>query len=194
MNKKTLAIIGVITVLLIGIVSAGLLDYFGRISESVTVEGPVFYLDGNLEEAYYNLFINEIPSDEKEVNLTNGNRLLFITEPLGVEYFYEANFSMKVWMKTNNESNIAQYRVLRVKDNLLVSNICPPEDGVIYFDGHYNSFWKKEFSCQSNGKIQLNPGDRIGLEISGAGGTSKYWISTGKKYTKGYSRIEVSAA
>ena len=192
MNKKTAIASALVGILLIGIVTAGLIDYFGRITGSVEVKAPVFYLDGHWGGAYYDLFVNEIPGDELEIYLSDGNRLLFVTEPLGIEYFYETNFNIKVWIKTNNQSNIAQYRIVRIKEDLSLSTICEPEK-VVTFDGNYWKFWKKELSCSSNGEISLEPEDRIGLEISGAGLDSEYWISTGKDYTDGYSRIEVTA-
>ena len=59
---------------------------------------------------------------------------------------------------------------------------------------HINKFWERNTNCSSSSSITLNSEDRIGLEISGAGGTSEYWIRTGHKYTHGYSRVEVTAA
>jgi hypothetical protein len=199
MNKKTAITTAVLGILLIGIVSAGLLDYFGKITGEVEVSAPVFYLDGSVIPegggsaiVYRNMIVNENPDEVNDTYFFNGHRLIYMTEPLGLENFYDAEFTIKVWIKTNNQSNIAQYRILKIDKDLSTKTICEPDE-VIEFDGHYNSFWKKELSCQSEGEINLELDDRLGLEITGAGGTSEYWIRTGKNYSDGMSRIEVSA-
>ena len=199
MKKKTAIVSILLGILLIGIVSASFLTYFGRITGSVTVEGPTFYLDGSVvpEEGgadivYRNLIINENPEEEDDTYFFDGHRLIFMSEPLGIEYFYEAEFNIKVWIKTNNQSNIAQYRILKIRDDLSTQTICEPED-VIEFDGHYDSFREKPLSCESNGEINLEPEDRIGLEITGSGGISEYWVRTGRDYANGYTRIEVTS-
>ena len=189
MNKKIASVL--VGILLIGVISASLLTYFGKITGSVEVKGPVFYLDGNWGGAYYNLFINEIPEDELEVHLSDGNRLLFITDPLDVENFYQARFDIKVWAKTNIEGKILQFQVVRIKSGLEEEIICVPSSVTLT---NIENFVKKETSCLSSGEINLNPEDRIGLIIAGAEIDSEYWISTGEEYTDGYSKIEVSAA
>ena len=190
MNKKIASVL--VGLLLIGIVSAGLLDYFGQITGTVEVDGPVFYLDGHSGGAYYNLLVNEIPSEE-EVYLYDGNRLLFITEPLEVEDFYQANFDIHIWAKTNNSGNIMQFQVVRIKPNLEEEIICVPPA----IEPSSSGFYRKETSCSSPNTISLNPEDRIGLIISGAGIDSEYWIRPGHKYTQdknpAYDRIEISA-
>ena len=191
MKKKTAIVSILFGILLIGIVSASFLTYFGKITGSVEVKAPVFYLDGQWGGAYYNLFVNEIPGEEIIVNLSDGNRLLFVTEPLDVENFYQARFDIKVWAKTNNESgNILQFQFVRIKPNLEEEIICVPPSVTLT---NTQNYVKKETFCESNGEIALNPEDRIGLIIAGAGLESEYWISTGKDYPEGYSRIEVSA-
>ena len=198
MNNKIAIASALLGVLLIGVVSAGLLDYFGKITATVEVEGPVFYLDGSVipEEGganivYRNMIINENPEEENDTYLFDGHRLIFMTEELEIEDFYEAEFNIKVWIKTNNQSNVAQYRILKIREDLSTQTICEPEE-VITFDGNYDSFREKPLSCSSDGEINLELEDRIGLEISGSGGTSEYWVRTGHNYTNGYSRIEVS--
>ena len=200
MNKKiATAIAGI---LLIGIISASLLTHFAVITGSVEVKGPVFYLDGSnvpispytSDLVYRDLLVNNAPSVFiEDTYIFDGNRIIFITNPLEIDWFYKTEFNIKVWIKTNNQSNIAQYRIVRIKEDLSVSPICQPDE-VITFDGNYGQFRKKEKSCQSDGIINLNPEDRIGLEISGAGGTSEYWIATGNTHhSGGPSKIEVSA-
>ena len=193
MNKKTLAIIGVITVLLIGIVSAGLLDYFGRISGSVTIEGPVFYLDGNIGGVYHKLLVNEIPKEEIEINWSDGERIVFKTELLNINEFYKAKFTIKIWMKTNNSGNTIQARIIKLNKENIEQIICEIKNPIEITAT--SSFSKKEFYCESNEKIDLNDYDRIGLELRGNGNESQeYWISVGKDRADGMSRVEVTAA
>jgi len=189
MKKKIIVGSIIVSIFLIGIVAASFLTYFGKITGSVEVSAPVFYLDGQWGEAYYNLFIDEIPN-EAEVNLENGHRILFVTEPLDVENFYQTRFDIKIWAKTNTEGNILQFQVVRIKTNLEEEIICVPPS---IEPNSGTSFTKRETYCESGGEITLNPEDRIGLIIMGAGLDSEYWISTGKDYTDGYSRIEVTA-
>ena len=200
MNKKTLAIIGVITVLLIGIVSAGLLDYFGRISGSVTVEGPVFYLDGNIGGVYHKLLVNEIPKEEIEINWSDGERIVFKTEPLNINEFYKANFEIHIWAKVNDSENnneLIQLNVVKINESGIEEEICGPMS--VNLSKYYNQFREREIFCSSNDEISMNPKDKFGLRIQGTSEneTVKYWISTGKGYGPNkdrYSRIEVTAA
>ncbi len=192
MNKKTAVVSVLLGVLLIGIVSAGLIEYFGRITGSVEVEAPVFYLDGHLGGVYYNLLVDEIPSEE-EVYLNNGNRLLFVSRPLDVNEFYKTRFDIKIWAKTKIGGNILQFKIIKLKPDFSEEIICTPS--LIILTDKEN-FIKKETSCSSLDIISLNPEDSIGLVIFGAGIDSEYWISVGRNRTSlndtnGYSRIEV---
>ncbi len=188
MKRKATAII--LGILLIGIVSASLLTYFGQITGTVEVNGPILYLNGYDSGIYHDLLINEIPSFEEEVYLWDGQRLMFNTEELGVEDFYGANFDIKIWAKTNIEGNILQFQVVRIKPGLEEEIICVPPSVILTNTINYV---EKETTCQSSGEINLNPEDAIGLIISGAGADSEYSISTGEEYTDGYSRVEVLA-
>jgi hypothetical protein len=194
--KKKIVVIGIIiSVILIGIVSASLLDFFGKITGSVKVKGPVFCLDGHLGEAYYKLLTNEIPSEEKEINLIDGNRIVFITEPLGVDEFYKAKFDIHIWIKTNNLGNILQSEVIRIDSNDREYNICTLKPIII---GATEEFQHYSTSCIWNGEMQIEPEDRFGLEIHGVSLDSEYWIRPGHRYNSGgnyvYDRIEVNLA
>ena len=80
MNKKIAGVL--LGVLLVGIVSAGLLDYFGKIEGSVTVEGPVFYAMSGAEPdgtpGY--LSINNPEGSESSFTITGGSTRYFKTE------------------------------------------------------------------------------------------------------------------
>lgn len=180
-------------ILLIGIMSASFLIYFGKITGSVEITGPVFYLDGEHEDGgvYHKLYVNEIPSQE-EIYFWDGHRLVFKTESLGVDEFYPINLQGIIWMKTNNSGNTVQARFIKLNELNYEQTICDVINPITI--GATDNFWKYEFSCSSTGEIDLSSYNRLGLEIWGNGNeTQDYWISTGKEYTNGYSRIEVSA-
>ena len=201
MNKKTLAIIGVITVLLIGIVSAGLLDYFGRISESVTVEGPVFYLSDT------KVTINNVTSRALNLNNYDGNNGItsftgtdsqwFITDELGVNSFYPANYTfyIKACAKNNTETNLSgqidlTLRVLHSSGNLgeiicgtSIENVSSTSKCLV---GDYLDY--PSLSCTGN-SLNLGLTDRIVLIASDGMNDIQYKIKM-----DGASRIEVSAA
>jgi hypothetical protein len=194
MNKKTLAIIGVITVLLIGIMSAGLLDYFGKITGSVKIEGPVFYLDGEIGGSYYNLLINELPPSKKDINWFDGETIKFKSDSLNVDYFYDAKFNFIFYAKANATDRRVQMRVTKLNgDGSQGEEICVSETIAITATKSYSDY---ELSCTSDGEISLDENQGFVLEIFGLGEniTDEYWLSTGdNSRTYGASRIEVSA-
>ncbi len=197
MKEKTIITSIVISVFLIGIVSAAILPFFGKISGSVSVSAPVFYLDGSvipisphtLDLVYRNLTIDIPPTNDSISYIFDGHKLLFITKPLNINHFYNATFNIKIWVKTNNLGNILQFRIVKVSPSLIEKTICSPDP--INITKWYNQYRERDTNCSSSGPITFNLGDRMGLEIYGAGGTSEYWIKTGHSYTHGYSRIEV---
>ncbi len=201
MNKKTAIVSILFGILLIGIVSASFLTYFGKITGSVEVKAPVFYLDGSVVPippntpnlAYRYLSANEVPDEENVTYLFDGNRLIYVSEPLGLDYFYDSAFNIKIRVKTNEEGNLLQLRITKIDKNMVESEICEPVNP-INISSWYDEFRIRETSCLSNGEIILNPTDRIGLEIRGIGGTAEYWIKTAyESSSTGSSRIEVSA-
>jgi hypothetical protein len=192
-KRKTTTASILLGIFLIGIVSASVLPWFGQISGTATVEGPVFYLDGEHEEGgtYHKLYVNEEPLEE-DIYFWNGHRLVFKTEDLEVDEFYQTRFTMKVWMRTNNSGNTIQARIIKLNRKNIEKTICEVENPIEITSTSY--FIKKEFYCESNGKIDLNDYDRIGLELRGNGNESQeYFISVGEDSDDGMSRIEVIA-
>ncbi len=188
-NKIKITII-IFGILLIGIVTANLIPNLSNaIFGNVKVTGPVFYFEANDESLYKNLLLNEIPSVENDTRLFNGNRLLYESESLGLTEIYPARFEVHIWSRTNFEGNILQFRILKINNFGIETEICSPN---YVQPNHKISFTERITSCNSTGKIYLNTTDKIALEIRGSGGTSEYWISSGEKYTHGYSRIEIS--
>ena len=84
MKKKIILIGIIISVFLIGIVSAGLLDFFGEITTTITVKGPVFYANSetiNLDgEQVKKLSINEFNDSTANYTIKNGDSEKFWTE------------------------------------------------------------------------------------------------------------------
>jgi len=193
MKKKALVVSILFGIFLISIVSAGLIDYFGKITGSVEVSGPVFYLDGIHEDGgvYHQIYVNVIPPEE-EIYFWDGHRLVFKTEDLGVDEFYQIKLKGTIWMKTNNSGNTIQARFIKLNELNYEKTICEVSEIIVI--GATDNFWKYEFECSSEGEIDLSDYERIGLELRGNGDENQeYWVSTGKKYSDGYSRIEVSA-
>lgn len=109
MKKKTIAISIIISILLIGIVSAGLIDYFGRITGSVEVKGPVFYATLPLPPPNDGLLlINEEPSTYDTYLITDGNAIVFWTkEDLeGIDFNYIPKLDLHVRAEVNNPSKL----------------------------------------------------------------------------------------
>ncbi len=190
---KKIMMVGILGMVLVSFVSAGLLDYFGRIGGEVEISTPVFYLDGEHEDGgvYHNLYINELPKDE-EIYFWNGHRLVFKTEDLDVDSFYEIRLDATIYLKSNNSGNTVQARFIKLNEGNTQKTICEVSEPQIIRKG---SFWKETFSCESSGEIDLSEYDRIGMEMWGNGNESQeYWISVGNEDRKyGASRIEVTA-
>jgi len=139
MKKKIATLIA--GILLIGIVSAGLLDYFGRITGTVTVEGPVFYANAyeNQKETILSQLGGEIKAyllDTKEDGISSLKTFdfylnctepqgsgckaefmkFFTTKELGIDYFYNSNWefhtNLKILNKTNPDGNCRAYTEL----------------------------------------------------------------------------------
>lgn len=198
---KRIAMVGVLVILLVGGVSGGVLEWFGVISGEVVVSGPRFYLDGTIipiephtdNLAYRYLSVNNVPEEENVTHLFNGDRLIYVSEPLGINYFYDSLFNINIRVKTNEKGNLLQLRVIKIDDDMVETEICEPGNP-LNISSWYGDFRIRDISCLSNGEIMLNPTDRIALEVRGIGGTAEYWIKTASKSSStGYSRIEVTA-
>ena len=197
MNKKIATLIA--GILLVGIVTAGLVPWLSNIvTGTVTVEGPVFYLDGQIGNGvYHKLLVNEIPKEEIEINWSDGETIKFKSNSLNVDYFYDAKFNFTFYAKANATDRRIQMRVTKLNENgSQGKEICLSGIKNITATQKYSNY---ELICFSEGIINLEKGQGFVLEIFGLGEnkTDEYWISTGKGYGPNkdrYSRIEVSAA
>jgi len=199
---KTKIAVAILGVLLIGIISASLLTHFGKITGSVEVKGPVFYLTndtatGEAPAVAYKLLTNNPPSNGGVVNFTDGSgwdAIYFVTEPLGVDEFYQAEFNVHLWVKTNRTSEepkpLLNITIIRL-DGDTMNPICTDSKEIGGKDKHTHNY----FSCSSNDIIDMTGTPKFGLKLIGEEGI-EYSIQPGNKYTSNgdYDRIEVTAA
>jgi len=167
--------------LFVSIAYAGVLSYYGKIVGIVEVQGPVFYADSTyLVGVYYKMKINEVGTGS--VTLLDGNRIVFVTDPLGISSWYPATWNVYVNVSVSDSGSLSAIRIKRVSQNFGEYTICGWE-GISLNPGE-NSI---QLNC-TRGQLSFDTTDRLGLEIAG-GGTLTYTI-----YTDGSTRIEVSPA
>ncbi len=128
MDKRIAGIL--VGVLLIGIVSAGLINYFGRITGEVIVEGPVFYANSYESQKQTILDPVGIPIDVYLLSIEEGNLLknfdyenldctfppggcdarfmqFFTTEELGLSYFYNSTWEFHTNLRILDKTNVS---------------------------------------------------------------------------------------
>lgn len=201
MKKKTIAIVSILLgILLIGIVSAGLIDYFGRITGEVTVEDPVFYLSKTSTSVndldYYSLNLNQFDENVGDGEFTNGlESEWFITEELGIEDFYPAKYTfyVKACAENNTETDLIGQIDMTLK--IIDSNgnprdiNCPTSITDVPTVNSCSSSDYQEYlpvfcSIES---LNLNPTDRFLLSFTNGAHQITYYIKM-----DGYSRIETT--
>ncbi|MCK5149366.1 hypothetical protein KAJ87_00375 [Candidatus Pacearchaeota archaeon] len=177
MKKKiTIGILGILSIV---IVSASFIPYFGKITGTATIEGPVFYLS-----APEDLILNDNSSlNENDFNITKENNATFITDDLGINKFYSAQFNNFIWAKKNNETSYLKIEIIKT-NGIDKEIVC--DSGIIIIKS--TNFQKQIISCSSNEEINLSSKNKLGIKISGMAK-----IRVGHEYSAGYSRIEVSA-
>ncbi len=193
MKKKALVVSILFGIFLISIVSAGLLDYFGKITGSVEIEEPVFYLDGSQPiDDYWGLAINNEGITHAPVQFTGSNSKFFISESLGVESFYEADWDMTLSLRTENnvsgKVDIELYTIEGEDPYFSKDNICDNDPYVIIPSLNDSDFHDYEVTCEGNELTDMEESDMLVLRLSDGFNSIKY-------YTKlnGNSKIEVSA-
>lgn len=188
MKKKTAIVSVLVGVLLIGIVSAGLIDYFGRIIGSVEVKAPVFYASNEHPlggTTYWGLGINDYIERTDPVSFTGAATKLFVSEQLGVNSFYAANYEMHIEAESDNESgqiDVELWIIQGDNPNNKKELIC----GVSTSEPVYE---KKIYtiSCSGN-ELSLEETDRLAWILSDGLNNFHYDI-----YIKGNTRIKVTA-
>jgi hypothetical protein len=174
---------GIVFLLVVSIAYAGVLNYYGKIEGTASVQPPTFYADSTplpTGGVYYKIKINEVGSGT--VSLQDGNRVLFVTDSLGITSWYPAKWIVKIKVYSpSTDGGLSTIRIKKVSQNLLAENtIC--EWNTISLTQGDNSIQEE---C-TPGQIPFTSTDRFGLEIVGGGGLT-YTI-----YTDGSTRIEVS--
>jgi hypothetical protein len=182
MRKESLLMVGIFFLLVMGIVSAGLLDYYGLIKGTADVEGPTFYASSSsIGGIYYQLLINTPPSDG-ELDLTDGNVIIFASDSLNVDNWYSADWKTTVNVGTNKVGNKLTIQLWVLDQNYGgKTELCSQ---TITLDSVGNKTY--QITC-SLGSLTLDPTDRLGLRIGGWGVDSTYMIKV-----EGTTRSEVS--
>ena len=198
MKKKTKTItVGIIiSVFLIGIVSAGLIDYFGRITGEVTVEAPVFYLDGKHpfeNNQLWGLSINEEgTSTTTKPSFTGQNSKFFISESLGVESFYEADWDLTLSLRTEDnvsgQVDIELYTIEGEDPYFTKDNICTNNPFITIPQLDDSDFHTYSITCKGNELTNIEESDMLVLRLSDGFNSIKYYTEL-----NGNSKIEVTA-
>lgn len=187
-NKSAIAIFGI---LLIGIISAGLVNYLSNtITGSVEVKGPVFYAGKN-SSGDYKLWINNLSEFNSEnngsyISISESESRTFLTEEFdkGVD-FYSPEIKLSVQGKLVNES-LAPKR-LELEFGYYTQN----PYGDIYPIGNCtkevtinSANWEtKSITCFGNGELENIKG--FYYKISGMGtGEVKINVQLNKAETK----------
>ena len=97
---KKMIVIGILGMVLVGLASAGLLDYYGKVVEVVEVSGLVFYFDdtGLMNDGSDSLNLDYDDVNGNFILLTSGtgdSKELF-SEPLGADGFYPLKFETTI--------------------------------------------------------------------------------------------------
>ncbi len=191
MNKKIAS--ALVGILLIGIVAAGLVGYLSNmVTATVEVKGPVFYLsceDSGLSTKPHKLLINnDLTGQCNPISFTGSDiNSWFVTDPLGVESFYPANYEIFLKIKNTDNKEIGQ---------VLIELWVIKENGDLKYpdpiDSEFISIPKKttwEDSVILTGEeLTLDNTDRIALKLS-----DELHDITYKVIKKGNNKIEVSA-
>jgi hypothetical protein len=189
MNKKIAS--ALVGILLIGIVSAGLVGYLSNmVSGSVEVSGPVFYLsceDSGLSAKPYKLLINNDLTGQCKISFTdNYTNPWFVTDPLGVESFYPANYEIFLKIKNTDKNEIGQVLIELwvIKED---GDSKYPIDSELFFIDP-KSTWENSVILTGE-ELTLDNTDRIALKLSDELHDITYEIVI----KKGNNKIEVSA-
>ena len=186
---KKEVIIGMGMILLIGIVSAGLIEYYGQINQMVEVEGLVFYAsDGHLSgtNQKWNLSIGDYVYKSDSSKFSDGRTKWFISKPLEIDSFYNANYNIFLDLESDNERGFVTAELWFVEENHPYSGemlICSANaTSSIYTREVY------ELSCVGDSLV-VNSGDRFALKLIANNSDEDIGYNI---YIQGKTKIEVS--
>jgi len=100
-NIKIIAGLVIAGFLLVSIISASLLTYFGRITGTVTVEGPVFYATSSVGEPG-SLTINEFEGEGYTYTISGQDEKVFISNQISPTNFYAPKLNLSVEARLYN--------------------------------------------------------------------------------------------
>lgn len=188
--KKKIVVIGIIiSVLLIGIVSASLLDFFGKITGSVEVKGPVFYASNEYPlggDTYFGLGINKYTLGNP-VSFIGPNPKLFVSEQLGIESFYAANYEISIEAESDNENGQIDAEIYFIEGDDPYNKKLEVCSGSTTEPVHGKGTYKIT-TCQTGELINIDPEWRLVLRLTDGLNDINYNI-----YLMGNTKIEVSA-
>jgi len=182
----------VIGIFLVSLVSAGLVDYLSNVvSGSVSVEGPVFYLDGTRDSQYDKYYTLKLDDNILATNFTiegDVSNQWFVSDVLGIDNFYDEQYKIYLRLKTIAESETSSvFAELWISDeeNDLKERVCstPIYVGISEEDVY-------EFDCvpgDGGGMKNMETSDKLILAVR----SSPIDVQT-KLYTLN-SKIEVTA-
>lgn len=187
MKKKVTAVL--VGILVIGLVSAGIVPWISNIvTGTVSVEGPVFYASGTHPLGgtdYWGLGINEYVERENPVSFTGSDPKFFISDKLGIDSFYAANYEISIEAESDNESGQIDARIYFIEGNNPYNrelDICSGSVGPVYNKNIYT------INCNAEELTGIDPEWRLVLELSDGLNNIHYDI-----YIEGNTKIEVTA-
>ena len=190
---KTKIAVAILGILLIGIVSAGLVPYLSNmVTATVEVEGPVFYLDGSQPiDDYWGLAINNEGVSHNPVYFTGSNSKFFISESLGVESFYEADWefilSLRIEDNVTGKVDVFLYTIEEEDPHFTKENICTNNPYINISQLEDNNFHPYSVICEGKELKDMDEGDRLVLELKDGFNSIKYYIEL-----NGNSKIKVT--
>lgn len=194
MNKKIATLI--VGVLLISIVSAGLVSYLSNmVTGTVNVEGPVFYLDGSqpIGSSYWGLSINDEGISHDPVQFTGSNNKFFVSDYLGVNSFYKADYKLTLSLKTDGGSagkvDVQLYTLEGNNPYYTKETICTNNPSINIPALSDLNFHQYTIICNGKELSGMDESDRLILKLSDGLNDINYYIQL-----NGNSKIEVSAA
>ena len=181
--KRSLVAFGIVFLLMVSIVSAGVLNYYGKVTGTATVSGPTFYASSEGSFPLYKLLINALPTTYQEISFIDGSSIWFKTDHLGINSFYPAtyNFYVKAKAESANYKMYLEYAIVRADGTS--TTICSRDITIDSTD--YKIY---QTSCSGAG-LTLASDDSFGWKISGAVASVNYYVMP-----DGSTKVEVSKA
>jgi len=187
MKRKATAII--LGILLIGIVSAGLVAYLSNmISGTVQVSGPVFYASAEHPlggDTYWALGINDYISRTEPVSFTGPDNKFFVSEKLGIESFYAANYEINIEAESDNGGGQIDAEIYFIEGNNPYNRKLDVCSGSTTTPVYGKSIY--EINCQAEELTNIDPEWRLVLKLSDGLNDIHYNV-----YINGNSKFEVS--